>query len=60
MAKDPEIKNRLSRVEGIIGTLDAGECDLDEGSALYEEGKQLLDEVRDILQEGRGNVVEIE
>ncbi|GGL71928.1 exodeoxyribonuclease VII small subunit [Halocalculus aciditolerans] len=60
MAKDPDIHDRLSRVEEIIEQLDTDECDLDEGTALHEEGQQLLDEVRSLLDDGSGDVVEIE
>jgi len=60
VANDSEIHDRLSRVEEIIGHLDADECDLEEGTRLHEEGQELLAEVREILDNGRGNVVEIE
>ena len=60
VASDPEIHDRLSRVEEIIEQLDADECDLEEGARLHEEGQELLAEVREILDNGRGNVVEIE
>lgn len=60
MAKDPDIHDRLSRVEEIIEQLDTDECDLDEGTALYEEGQQLLNEVCSLLDDGSGEVVEIE
>ena len=60
MANDSEIHDRLSRVEEIIGQLDADECDLDEGTALHEEGQELLTEVREVLDEGSGEVVELE
>ncbi|WP_136718236.1 exodeoxyribonuclease VII small subunit [Halorientalis salina] len=60
MAKDPDIYDRLSRVEEIIEQLDANECDLDEGTALHEEGEELLDEVRSLLNDGSGDVIEIE
>jgi exodeoxyribonuclease VII small subunit len=60
VANDPEIHDRLSRVEEIIEQLDADECDLEEGTRLHEEGQELLVEVREILDEGNGEVVEIE
>ncbi|MFC6838274.1 exodeoxyribonuclease VII small subunit [Halomarina ordinaria] len=60
MAKDPDIHDRLSRVEEIIEQLDTDECNLDEGTALNEEGQQLLDEVRSLLDDGSGDIVEIE
>ena len=60
MAKDPDIHDRLSRVEEIIEQLNTDECNLDEGTALHEEGQQLLDEVRSLLDDGSGDIVEIE
>jgi len=60
VANDSEIHDRLSRVEEIIGQLDADECVLEEGSQLHEEGQELLAEVREILDEGSGDVVELE
>jgi len=60
VAKDPDIHDRLSRVEEIIEQLDTDECNLDEGTALHEEGQKLLDEVRSLLDDGSGDVVEIE
>ena len=60
VANDSEIHDRLSRVEEIIGQLDADECDLEEGTQLHEEGQELLTEVREILDEGDGDVMELE
>jgi exodeoxyribonuclease VII small subunit len=60
VAKDPDIHDRLSRVEEIIEQLNTDECNLDEGTALHEEGQQLLDEVRSLLDDGSGDIVEIE
>ena len=60
VANDPEIHDRLSRVEEIIEQLDADERNLEEGTRLHEEGQELLAEVREILDNGRGDVVEIE
>jgi len=60
VANDPEIHDRLSRVEEIIEQLDADECDLEEGTRLHEEGQELLAEAREIFDEGSGDVVELE
>ena len=60
VANDSEIHDRLSRVEEIIGQIDANECDPEEGTQLHEEGQELLAEVREILNEGSGDVVELE
>ncbi|AKH98656.1 MULTISPECIES: exodeoxyribonuclease VII small subunit [Halobacteriaceae] len=60
MANDPEIGERLERVEEIIEQLDADECSLDEGEVLYDEGHQLLAEVRDTLSGDPGKVTELE
>ena len=59
VANDPEIHDRLSRVEEIIEQLDAHECDLEEGTHLHEEGQDLLAEVREILDGEGGEVVEL-
>lgn len=60
MAKDPEINERLGRVEEIIEQLDADECNRDEGEDLYEEGQRLLTQIRDHLNNGSGDVVYLE
>ena len=60
VANDSEIHDRVSRVEEIIGQLDADECDFEEGTQLHEEGQELLAEVREILDRGSGDVVELE
>lgn len=57
MAKDPDISDRVNRVEEILTPIDADECSLKEGEDLYEEGQQLLNEVRELLYEGE--VIEI-
>jgi exodeoxyribonuclease VII small subunit len=60
MAKDPDIKRRMDRVEEIIDQLDADEVSLDDGRELYDEGHELLREVRDLLDEGSGTVRELD
>jgi exodeoxyribonuclease VII small subunit len=60
MAKDPDIKRRMDRVEEIIDQLDAEDVSLDEGKELYDEGKRLLDEIRNRLDENEGVILEIE
>ncbi|MDB2246148.1 exodeoxyribonuclease VII small subunit [Halorubrum ezzemoulense] len=60
MAKDPDIKSRMNRLEEIIEQLDTDECDLNEGAELHEEGQELLTEVREILNRGDGEVVELD
>jgi exodeoxyribonuclease VII small subunit len=60
MAKDPDIKRRMDRVEEIIDQLDADEVSLEDGRELYDEGQELLAEIRERLQDGDGEVVEIE
>jgi exodeoxyribonuclease VII small subunit len=60
MAKDPDIKRRMDRVEEIIDQLDADEVSLEDGHELYDEGQELLAEIRERLQEGDGEVIEIE
>jgi len=60
MAKDPDIKRRMDRVEEIIDQLDADEVSLEDGRELYDEGQELLAEIRERLQNGDGEVVEIE
>ena len=60
MAKDSEIRSRITRVEEIIDQLDADNVSRDEGQELYEEGQQLLSDIRDQLHEGQGEVIEIE
>jgi exodeoxyribonuclease VII small subunit len=60
MAKDPDIKRRMDRVEEIIDQLDADEVSLEDGRELYDEGQELLAEIREQLQEGDGEVIEIE
>jgi hypothetical protein len=39
MAKDPDIKRRMDRVEKIVDQLDADEVPLEDGRNLYDEGK---------------------
>ena len=60
MAKDPDIKLRMDRVEEIIDQLDADEVSLEDGRELYDEGQELLAEIREQLQDGDGEVIEIE
>jgi len=60
MAKDPDIKRRMDRVEEIIDHLDADEVSLEDGRELYDEGQELLAEIRERLQDGDGEVIEIE
>jgi exodeoxyribonuclease VII small subunit len=60
MAKDPDIKRRMDRVEEIIDQLDADEVSLEDGRELYDEGQELLAEIRERLQDGDGEVIEIE
>ena len=60
MAKDPDIKRRMDRVEEIIDQLDADEVPLEDGRELYDEGQELLAEIREQLQDGDGKVIEIE
>ncbi len=60
MAKDPEVNERLERVEEIIQQLDVEEYDLDAGEELYEEGHQLLETVRETLDADQGEVTELE
>jgi exodeoxyribonuclease VII small subunit len=60
MAKDPDIKRRMDRVEEIIDQLDADEVSLEDGRELYDEGQELLTEIRERLQDGDGEVIEIE
>jgi exodeoxyribonuclease VII small subunit len=60
MAKDPDIKRRMDRVEEIIDQLDADEVSLEDGRELYDEGHGLLREVRDFLDEGSGTVRELD
>jgi exodeoxyribonuclease VII small subunit len=60
MAKDPDIKRRMDRVEEIIDQLDTDEVSLEDGRELYDEGQELLAEIRERLQEGNGQVIEIE
>ena len=60
MAKDSEIRSRITRVEEIIDQLDADNVSRDEGQKLYKEGQQLLSDIRDQLHEGQGEVIEIE
>jgi exodeoxyribonuclease VII small subunit len=60
MAKDPDIKRRMDRVEEIIDQLDADEVSLEDGRELYNEGQELLAEIREQLQDGDGEVIEIE
>ncbi|MFT4963852.1 exodeoxyribonuclease VII small subunit (plasmid) [Haloplanus rallus] len=60
MAKDPDIKRRMDRVEEIIDQLDADEVSLEDGRELYDEGQELLAEIREQLQDGDGEVIEIE
>ena len=60
MAKDPDIKRRMDRVEEIIDQLDADEVSLEDGRDLYDEGQELLVEIRERLQDGDGEVIEIE
>jgi len=60
MAKDSEIRSRITRVEEIIDQLDADNVSRDEGQELYKEGQQLLSDIRDQLHEGQGEVIEIE
>jgi exodeoxyribonuclease VII small subunit len=60
MAKDPDIKRRMDRVEEIIDQLDADEVSLEDGRELYDEGQDLLAEIREQLQDGDGEVIEIE
>ena len=59
MAKDPDIKRRMDRVEEIIDQLDADEVSLEDGSELYDEGQELLAEIRERLQDGDGEVIEV-
>ncbi|OYR53194.1 exodeoxyribonuclease VII small subunit [Halorubrum sp. E3] len=60
MAKDPDIKRWMDRVEEIIDQLDADEVSLEDGRELYDEGQELLAEIREQLQDGDGEVIEIE
>jgi exodeoxyribonuclease VII small subunit len=60
MAKDPDIKRRMDRVEEIIDQLDADGVSLEDGRELYDEGQELLAEIREQLQDGDGEVIEIE
>ena len=60
MAKDPDIKRWMDRVEEIIDQLDADEVSLEDGRELYDEGQELLAEIRERLQDGDGEVIEIE
>jgi exodeoxyribonuclease VII small subunit len=60
MAKDPEIKRRMDRVEEIIDQLDADEVSLEDGRDFYDEGQELLAEIRERVQDGDGEVIEIE
>jgi len=60
MAKDPDIKRRMDRVEEIIDQLDADEVPLEDGRELYDEGQELLAEIREQLQDGDGKIIEIE
>lgn len=60
MAKDPEIKRRMERVEEIIDQLNADEVSLEDGRKLYDEGEELLAKIRERLQDGDGEVIEIE
>jgi exodeoxyribonuclease VII small subunit len=60
MAKDPDIKRRMDRVEEIIDQIDADEVSLDDGRELYDEGHELLREVRDLPDEGSGTVRELD
>jgi len=60
MAKDPDIKRRMDRVEKIIDKLDADEVSLEDGRELYDEGQELLAEILEQLQDGDGEVIEIE
>lgn len=60
MAKDPEVDERLERVEEIVEELAAEEWSLEEGEELYEEGHQLLAEIRDTLGGESGEVTELD
>ena len=60
MAKDPDIKRRMDRVEEIIDQLDADEVSLEDGRELYDESQELLAKIREQLQDGDGEVIEIE
>ena len=60
MAKDPEIKRRMERVEEIIDQLNADEVSHEDGRKLYDEGEELLAKIRERLQDGDGEVIEIE
>lgn len=60
MAKDPDIKRRMDRVEEIIDQLDADEVSLEDSRELYDESQELLAKIREQLQDGDGEVIEIE
>lgn len=60
MAKDPDIKRRMDRIEEIIDQLDADEMSFEDGRDVYDEGQELLAEIWKRLRDGDGEVIEIE
>lgn len=60
MADDPDIGDRLERLEEIAETLEDGEIDLTTAKTLREEADEHLESLREALEVGDGEIIEID